>query len=50
MIEGLIRSPRCSGDNKDESDDWTFEKVGMMWNEYFNSQFIVQLSFDILSF
>ncbi|PNX87289.1 putative protein phosphatase 2C 60-like protein, partial [Trifolium pratense] len=27
MIEGLIRSPRCSGDNKDQSDDdWTFEK------------------------
>jgi protein phosphatase 1G len=34
MIEGLIRSPRCSGDNKDQSDDWTFEKVGLMWNEY----------------
>jgi len=47
MIEGLIRSPR-SNDNKDQSDDWAFEKVGMISEEYFDVYFLV--SFDILSF
>lgn len=29
MFEGLIRSPRSS-DDKDQTDDWAFEKVVMM--------------------
>lgn len=37
MIEGLIRSPRSSdNNNKDQSDDWGFEKVGIMRGEYFS--------------
>jgi len=47
MIEGLIRSPR-SNHNNDQSDDWAFEKVGMICEEYFDVYFLV--SFDILSF
>lgn len=34
MIEGLIRSPR-SCDDKDQIDDWAFEKVGVMFEAYF---------------